>query len=190
MHVNLNYIEDISTVDYHNKSSCVVFFNECPFKCPTCHNKITWNNINLIDTSIIKTRIRSCLPFISAVVFSGGEPTKQIGPLLELCQFSKSLSLSVAIESNGFYPENLNRLKPFVDIFYIDVKAPINSPSAYFNATKNKHAYSRINYTLSLNLPIKIRIVDINKSLTTQIIDSLPKKFEITTLPYIIPPKP
>lgn len=173
MKVNFNHFESISTVDYPGKSACVVFFNGCPWRCAHCHNKQTWHEVNIVDIEVIKDKIKSCLPFIKAVVFSGGEPTMQIAPLIELCKFSKSLGLFVGIETNGFSPEDMMSIWVWecVDIFLIDVKYPLR---------RNNNVY----ISLILDINKEVRIVDIDKKLTKEIIKTLPKGIQPKILKY------
>jgi pyruvate formate lyase activating enzyme len=180
--INFNKIEPISTVDYPGKSACVIFLNGCPLRCGYCHNKQTWAAINMINIKTIEYEILKCLPFISAVVFSGGEPTMQIESLIELCKFSKDKNLFVGIETSGYYPENLLKLKPYVDIFFIDIKARIDCNVTYHKVTGNIDALKNINKSLNMDIPIEIRIVDIGN--TQDIIKSLNTKHKITILPY------
>lgn len=186
MKVNYNKIEQISTVDYPGKSACVVFFNGCPWRCPYCHNKQTWTEVNMVDIEYVKEQIKACLPFVSAVVFSGGEPTMQPKPLMELCKYAKSLGLNVGIETNGYAPIIfLDGIAQYVDMWYVDVKAPLNSHIGYFRATKNIHACNSVNIFLSFLIPVEIRIVDVNKFNTKDIIKSIDNQHKITILPYI-----
>lgn len=138
----------------------------------------------MVEVDTIKQRIKSSLPFVSAVVFSGGEPTRQQEQLIELCKYSKELGLYVGVETNGFYPCGLRAIKPYVDKVFLDIKAPVNSPYWYYKATKHLNAYENINITLKLNLPIEIRIVDIDKAKTESIVKSIDACHKVTILPY------
>lgn len=171
MNVNFNHFESISTVDYPGKSACVVFLNGCPWRCPHCHNKQTWNEVNLVDIEVIKDKIKSCLPFINAVVFSGGEPTLQIHCLPELVLYSKSLGLFVGIETNGFRPGRLYYLRKHVDMFFIDIKYPLRT---------SEYVYKSV----CMDIPKEIRIVDIDKKLTQEIIKTLPPGIKPKILKY------
>jgi len=182
--INFNHFEYVSTIDYPLKSSSVVFLNECPLKCIHCFNKSTWKALNIVNIDSVKEKILSSIPFIDAVVFSGGEPTKQINELIELCYFSRINKLLVGVETCGFYPDNLMKLKPFINKIFLDIKAPIDKPDEYYNITQNYKVLGNVLKTLSLDLPIEIRIVDMNNS--KEIIDSLSgTKFKITILPFI-----
>lgn len=185
MKINFNKIEHISSVDYPGKSACVVFFNGCPWRCGYCHNKQTWDEVNMVDVDYVKYQIKSCLPFVNAVVFSGGEPTFHRYQLIELCIYAKSLGLYVGVETNGYDPFCLSKLINVVDKIFLDIKAPINSAIGYYRATKNINAYENINMSITLDLPIEIRIVDINKYITKDIIKSIKTNHKVTILPYI-----
>jgi len=182
MRVNLNKIEHMSSVDYPDKMACVVFFNGCPWRCGYCHNKQTWTEVNMVDVEYIKEQIKSCLPFVSAVVFSGGEPTYQIKQLLELCKFSKENGFNVGIETNGYNTKGIIKLKPYVDLFMVDIKAPIDNDDLYYKAT-HSYSASNIRASLKLDIPIEIRIVDTGNA--KEIADCIKTKHKITILPYI-----
>jgi pyruvate formate lyase activating enzyme len=69
--------------------------------------------------------IRGSLFAISGVVFSGGEPTMQREPLLELARISKGLGLAVGVQTNGVFPGTLEALirEGIVDRVALDIKA-------------------------------------------------------------------
>jgi len=68
--------------------------------------------------------IRTSSPFISGVVFSGGEPTLQKDALLELARFAKTLQLKVGIQTNGQFPATLEAIvaENLADKIAIDYK--------------------------------------------------------------------
>jgi dephospho-CoA kinase/pyruvate-formate lyase-activating enzyme len=76
--------------------------------------------MNLISTS---------MPFISAVVFSGGEPTFQKNELIALAKNVKSLGLLVALQTNGLFSETLDLLikDKLVDRIALDFKTSWDS---------------------------------------------------------------
>jgi pyruvate formate lyase activating enzyme len=148
MLINFGGSVAISTVDWPSKSSTVIFLRGCPLRCPYCHNHKLWSGNNYVDTDHVKNLIRESLPFISAVVISGGEPLMQEG-IFEIAGFAKSAGLHVGIETSGYYPEVAERLikKNFVDKFFVDVKA---TPEKYEEITKNKYAFSRLERFLKI----------------------------------------
>lgn len=64
----------ISSIDFPEKISLVIFFAGCPLRCPYCHNPELLKNGKDIDVESIKRKISSSKDFIDAVVLSGGEP--------------------------------------------------------------------------------------------------------------------
>ena len=68
--------------------------------------------------------IQSSSPFISGVIFSGGEPTMQKEELITLARYVKKLNLAVGIQTNGFFPGTLESLlgENLVDKIAIDYK--------------------------------------------------------------------
>jgi len=181
MKLNFNHFDSFSTVDYPKRVCCMVFFNECNFRCINCHNKQTWKDKNYIDVNIIKSKILESKPLIHTVVFSGGEPTYQLKPLIELCKFSKENGFTVGIETNGYNTKGIMKLKPYVDLFMVDIKAPIDNDDLYYMVT---HSYSASNIrdSLKLDIPLEIRIVNFNQEKTDNIIKSLPNNSNIKIL--------
>jgi len=112
--------------------------------------------IEEIEKMILDARI-----FISAVVFSGGEPTTQYEALEHLARFAKEQGLLVGIETNGYYPERLLRLieKKLLDKIFLDIKAPLDDPQKYYYITGGRDdAAQRVRKSLDLkNVEIEVR---------------------------------
>ncbi|MCL2142148.1 MAG: anaerobic ribonucleoside-triphosphate reductase activating protein [Methanimicrococcus sp.] len=172
MNVNFGGIIPLSTVDWHGHSSIVIFLNGCPFNCSYCHNYDLLKKSNSFDSEMIKKRILESKPFISSVVFLGGEPLLQIEAVEELASFAKSQNLLVGVHTNGFYPEAVLSLiqKNLADQFFIDIKAPFEVDF----------------YETVIQVPADQAILNIQKSL--QIVDQSPIGLEIktTVFPEII----
>jgi len=68
--------------------------------------------------------ITTSSPFISAVVFSGGEPTLQKNELIALAKKVKDLGLLVGLQTNGLFSETLDYLirEKLVDRIALDFK--------------------------------------------------------------------
>jgi pyruvate formate lyase activating enzyme len=99
----------LSTVDWPGKSACTVFFRGCPLLCSYCHNRSIQSGEDFRDESEVVAMIAASLPLISGVVFTGGEPTAQADALCTLAAAAKSMGLKTAVQTNGFYPEVLQR---------------------------------------------------------------------------------
>lgn len=137
MKVNFGGMIPVSTIDWYGRSVSVIFFNGCPLRCPYCQNYRLINEINPIDIKEIEKKIIESKAFISAVVFSGGEPTMQYEALEHLAEFTKNNGLSVGIETNGYYPDQLEQLirKKLVDKIFLDIKAPPLDEEQYREVT-------------------------------------------------------
>ncbi|MGP8322094.1 MAG: anaerobic ribonucleoside-triphosphate reductase activating protein [Methanosarcinaceae archaeon] len=133
MKVNYGMTIPISTVDWHGRVSVSIFFRACPFRCPYCHNYDYLSDPDIIDVAEIEKDIRKSKPFISSVLFSGGEPFMQFGALKHLAAFAKMNGLLVGIHTNGFYPEHTAEMiaNGLVDKLFIDIKAPPDDVKFY-----------------------------------------------------------
>lgn len=134
----------VSTIDWYGRSVSVIFFNGCNFKCLYCSNnnfiKVANQRIeplykggSVMEIDKIEKMILDAKIFISAVVFSGGEPTTQYEALEHLARFAKEQGLLVGIETNGYYPERLSSLieKKLLDKIFLDIKAPLDDAQKY-----------------------------------------------------------
>lgn len=154
----------ISTIDWYGRSVSVVFFNGCNFKCLFCSNnnfiKVANQRIeplyrggHVMELEELKKHIIDAKNFISAVVFSGGEPTTQYEILEHLARFAKEEGLLVGIETNGYYPERLFRLirLKLLDKIFLDIKAPLDDARKYSMITGgNEDAAQRVLESLNL----------------------------------------
>lgn len=137
INVDLGNIIPVSTVDWHNRSSCVVFFNKCPLKCKYCQNYKLLDDTNIVDIHIVKRKIEDSMNFVSTVVFSGGEPTLQEKALGMLLRFSKRNELLTGIQTSGYYPNVLKRLIDYnlLDKIFLDIKASPSNADNYKEIT-------------------------------------------------------
>lgn len=128
----LNYagVIPISTVDWQGRSVATIFLRGCPLNCEYCQNREYLTGENYVDIEEVKGEILQSKPFISGVVFSGGEPLMQHHAVHKLAKFAKSHGLLVGIHTNGCYQEEAMDLilNNVVDKFFIDLKAPFSEP--------------------------------------------------------------
>ena len=115
-------------LDYPEEIASVIFTPGCNLRCPYCHNPSlvldSKNNSELLPLDEIKKFLHKRKNLIGAVVISGGEPLihNNIG---EIVDYIKSMNLKVKIDTNGLFPEKLEKLN--VDYIAMDVKtAPQN----------------------------------------------------------------
>lgn len=113
-----------------------------------------------MDIEDMKSQISKTKPFISAVVFSGGEPTLQRDALIDLAGFARSGSLAVGLETNGFGADVVMEMldKGLLDKVFLDVKAPLDEPKQYAIVTGlNVDAGSKAAENTAMTLDICIR---------------------------------
>lgn len=160
MKLNFGGIVEISTVDWYGKSACVIFFNGCPLRCIYCQNYRLLDAKNIVDIEEVEKKILDAKSFVSAVVFSGGEPAMQHEALERLARFAKKQGLLVGIETNGYYPERLKSLieKKLVDKLFLDIKALLNDTQKYYEITGKRDASERVRKSLNIvSIPFEVR---------------------------------
>jgi pyruvate formate lyase activating enzyme len=107
--INFGAFVALSTVDWPGKSVCTVFFRGCPLRCSYCHNRSIQEGEDYRDEGEVIAMIAASQPLISGVVFSGGEPMAQADALFALAAAAKKAGLKTAVQTNGFFPEVLQR---------------------------------------------------------------------------------
>ena len=122
-----------STIDWPGKASMVVFLRGCNFKCCYCQNYKIWGAVLPINVDGLLREIQRNKDYISALVFSGGEPTLRPNLLQLLAEGAKKEGLLIGIETNGAFPEVLGTLidAQLLDGLFIDLKAPLSDPQKY-----------------------------------------------------------
>jgi pyruvate formate lyase activating enzyme len=122
-----------STIDWPGKASMVVFLRGCNFKCYYCQNYRIWGAALPVNSDALLREIQRNKDYVSALVFSGGEPTLRLNLLQLLAREAKNEGLLVGIETNGSYPEVLETLiaAQLLDGLFVDLKAPLSNPQKY-----------------------------------------------------------
>ena len=122
--VNFGGFVSLSTIDWRGKSVCTVFLRGCPLRCSYCQNEAIQAGEDIRDLDEIVEMIRTSSPFISGVVFSGGEPAAQGPALIALAENAKKMDLSVGIQTSGLFPEVLETLiaRGLADRIAVDYK--------------------------------------------------------------------
>lgn len=114
----------MTTVDYPDRLSAVVFCQGCPLRCRYCHNPELMPRRS--DEQIAWPEVLSFLQqrrgLLDAVVFSGGEPTLQRA-LPQAISEVRALGYEVGLHTAGIYPERLKQLLPLLDWVGLDIKA-------------------------------------------------------------------
>jgi pyruvate formate lyase activating enzyme len=122
--VNFGGFVSLSTIDWRGKAVCTVFLRGCPLRCSYCQNEAIQTGEDFRDLEEIVSMIKTSAPFISGVVFSGGEPTAQRDALIALATKAKAMGLAVGLQTNGLFPDTLQEMivNGLVDKIAIDYK--------------------------------------------------------------------
>ena len=116
----------VSSVEFPGKMSLVIFTAGCMLRCPYCHNPGIINGGMKMEINEIFKEIDDSLDFIDSVVLTGGEPLIQYEGIFEIVKYCKNIKLDIKIDTNGYYPEKLEKLVMHVDYVALDIKAPFN----------------------------------------------------------------
>lgn len=121
----------LSTTDYPDHLSAVVFCQGCPWRCAYCHNphllprrgrpEIPWT-----DVLAFLERRRGLL---DAVVFSGGEPTLQPA-LPDAMRAVKAMGFRIGLHTAGVHPQRLAQALPLIDWVGMDLKTEFHRYAA------------------------------------------------------------
>jgi len=122
--VNFGGFVPISTIDWRGRAVCTIFLRGCPLRCSYCQNEAIQTGQDLRDINEIREMVNGSAPFVSGIVISGGEPTLQGDAVVELARHARSLGLKVGLQTNGLFPDTLDRLidERLVDRVAIDYK--------------------------------------------------------------------
>src|SRR5512136_1025540 len=183
MKVNLGGLVHLSTIDWLGQASMVFFLRGCPLRCPHCQNKELQGGEELMEISRIKEELKRASsfistsaqttledafqkvvekPFISAIVFSGGEPLMQTDQVAVIAKAAKSLGLITGLETCGYFPDSLEWLlgKGLLDKIFLDIKAALHDPE-YEKATGRICVAPRVKESLRVSMesgvPLEIR---------------------------------
>ncbi|MDR2682071.1 MAG: anaerobic ribonucleoside-triphosphate reductase activating protein [Holosporaceae bacterium] len=153
-------IVPMTTVDYPDHISAVIFMQGCPWRCIYCHNphlqsillteSLPWEDI----LGLLRERIG----FIEAVVFSGGEPLAQSMLPMAIADV-KRMGFLVGLHTAGTDPHMLTRVIPLVNWIGFDVK---HSFGEYHLITgvkgSGETARRSLEIVISSNIDFEVRI--------------------------------
>ena len=160
MSVSVGGFEPLTSIDYPDHLSCVVFTQGCPWRCGYCHNSdlISARKKTLFDWSDILKFIKSRQGLLDAVVFSGGEPCLQNG-LLKAMKQVKELGFKVGLHTGGAYPARLAACLELADWIGFDVKhLPVNYEKVTKTPGSGEKAWESLELLLHSKVPHQLRI--------------------------------
>ena len=124
--------QKMTMLDFPGYVACTVFTPGCNFRCPFCHNSllVTKMNDNEVYTEDdILSYLKKRQGVIDGICISGGEPLMH-DDIFDFVRKVKELGFLVKIDTNGSFPEKLQKLIDSGNIDYVamDIK---NSPEKY-----------------------------------------------------------
>ncbi len=170
----------LTTIDYPDQLSAVVFLQGCPWRCRYCHNAdllprqamrpIPWRHI------IAHLERRSGL--LDAVVFSGGEATLQTA-LTPAIEQVKAMGFKVGLHSAGIYPQRLKKILPLIDWIGLDIKASVDEyPVITQTAESGERAWESLQWVLQSGVPYDIRTTVHGALINTAQLDRLSRQLK------------
>jgi len=114
----------ISSIEFSGKMALVIFTAGCMLRCPYCHNPNSIEGGDTYNIDEVFQKIDESIDFIDSVVISGGEPLIQDNAVFKILNYAKSLGLETKLDTNGYYPEKLEKTLALVDYVAMDIKAP------------------------------------------------------------------
>ena len=168
----------VSTIEYTGKISLVIFVAGCMLRCPYCHNPGIIEGGNLRKICEIYSKIDDSLDFIDSVVITGGEPLFQTTEVTKILKYCKSLGLSTKLDTNGYYPEKLEKLLDFVDYVALDVKAPFEKYKKVIGLDIGKNVQKSIQVCLKSNVYLECRTTYVPGLLNPEDISDIAKNIE------------
>lgn len=116
----------VSSLEFPEKMSLVIFSGGCILRCPYCHNPELIDNGKSVELREIIEKIESSLDFIDSVVITGGEALIQYDDVKKILKYCKNQGLETKLDTNGCFPDKLSELIDMLDYVALDVKAPFD----------------------------------------------------------------
>lgn len=124
--------QKMTMLDFPGYVACTVFTPGCNFRCPFCHNSLLVTRMN--DSEVyteedILSYLRKRQGVIDGICISGGEPLMH-DDIFDFVKKVKELGFLVKIDTNGSFPEKLEKLiaSGYIDYVAMDIK---NCPEKY-----------------------------------------------------------
>jgi len=131
-------LQKFTMLDYPDKAACTLFTIGCNFRCPYCQNASLINSSaksQIITEAETLDFLKTRKGLLDGVCISGGEPLEHNDEETQIQMVAfiakvKAMGFLVKLDTNGSYPDKLERFISSGNIDYIamDIK---NSPQKY-----------------------------------------------------------
>ena len=120
------YQKTESTIDFEGRIALLFFTQGCNFRCRFCHNPelIPIKDKYMTFEELGAVLDRAGRNWVDGICITGGEPTMQ-ETLPETLSFIKKKGMDVKLDTQGSFPDMLERVIPNCDYIAMDYKVPI-----------------------------------------------------------------
>lgn len=126
-------LQKTTLLDYPEHIACTVFLGGCNLRCPFCHNSdLVVGKVEAIySKEDILKYLRKRVGVLDGVCVTGGEPLIY-EDTLEFLGELKSMGFLVKLDTNGFFPDRLEKAicSGNVDYVAMDIKSSIDGYAA------------------------------------------------------------
>ena len=123
--MKIHGLQKMTLLDYPGRVACTVFFGGCNMRCPFCHNAELLDGTApaVLEEEELLAFLRKRKGLLDGVAITGGEPLLQ-KDLPEFAAKIRELGYPVKLDTNGTYPDRLNRMisEGLVQYVAMDIK--------------------------------------------------------------------
>ena len=159
MSVQIGGVQKTSLLDFPGVISAIVFTQGCNFRCGYCHNPELINSKNepAWDCAGFFEFLRDRKGKLDGVVITGGEPCLQDG-LIDFIKQIKNFGFLVKLDTNGMFPDVIQKVLPYIDYIAMDIKAPLDKYENIVNVKLNTDTIKQsINLIMNSGLDYEFR---------------------------------
>lgn len=143
-------LQKLTLLDFPGVVACTVFSCGCNFRCPFCHNAslVLSAGDELLPDAEVLAFLRKRAGILDGVCFTGGEPLLHEA-VPDLMRQAKDLGYKVKLDTNGSFPERLQRVleSEVADYVAMDIK---NSPAKYARTSGSENALPLVERSVEL----------------------------------------
>lgn len=134
----IHALTPFTLLDYPGQTACIVWLAGCNMRCVFCHNPEIVQSRGTKEEAELFAFLEKRKGKLTAVVFSGGEPTLYPGLELMMARV-KSQGFKVKLDTNGSRPEILRRLlaQELIDYVAMDYKCPFEKMEKLVGTAKH-----------------------------------------------------
>ncbi len=145
----------------------VIFLQGCHFRCVYCHNPdsrfLKSPHSKEMSHQEILDQLEKQRPYFGkngGLTISGGEPTIQVGKLIELFKKVKAEDFHISLDTCGaIYNQTINQLYNLTDLVILDVKHINEKQHHKLTGQSNKTVLQNANYREKTGQPMWLRYV-------------------------------